>query len=111
GCRIRFVRYPPAMGRITRHRVLALYWLTVPAAAFIGVLAKPALAEETPKALPPLKLFIDKSKVDLDRHRLEVKMSRQPGLVKIKVFGESGDVIADGEQDFSGRPAGSALEV
>lgn len=61
--------------------------------------------------LPPLKVEVDKTKVDLERHRLEVRMSRDAKSVKIKVLGESGSVLADEEQDFSGAPAGKALNV
>lgn len=88
------------------------------AAAFVaaalvhtGVPAATARAEEAPRNLPPLKVLIDKSKVDLDAHRLELKMSRKAGLVQIKVYGDSGELIADEEHDFAGRPAGATLTV
>lgn len=61
--------------------------------------------------LPPLKVLIDKSKVDIDRHRLEVRLSREASNIQIKVFGESGNVLADEEHDFSGRAAGTPLIV
>ena len=54
---------------------------------------------------------VDKSKVDLKQHRLEVKMSHPAGKVKIEVYAESEAVIADEEQDFTGRPAGAPLIV
>ena len=59
----------------------------------------------------PLKVQVDKSKVDLKQHRLEVKMSHPAGKVKIEVYAESEAVIADEEQDFTGRPAGAPLIV
>lgn len=58
-----------------------------------------------------LKIQVDKTKVDLKAHRLEVKMSHPPGKVKIEVFSESGGSLADEEHDFSGRAAGTPLVV
>jgi outer membrane protein OmpA-like peptidoglycan-associated protein len=70
-------------------------------------------AAGTPQAAPPsaLKIQVDKSKVDLKAHRLEVKMSKPAGKVKIQVVAESGAILADEEQDFTGRPGGSPLIV
>src|SRR3954471_19931156 len=62
-------------------------------------------------ATSALKVAVDKGKVDLKGHRLEVKMSRPAGKVKITVYAESNAVLADEEQDFSGRPGGSPLIV
>ena len=42
-----------------------------------------------------LKVAVDKSKVDMKAHRLEVKMSRPAGKVKITVYDESNAVLAD----------------
>ncbi len=58
-----------------------------------------------------LRVEVDKNKVDLKQHRLEVKMSHPAGKVKIEVIAESDAVIADEEQDFTGRAAGSPLIV
>jgi len=58
-----------------------------------------------------LKVQVDKSKVDMKAHRLEVKMSRPAGKVKITVYGESNAVLADDEQDFTGRAGGTPLIV
>jgi outer membrane protein OmpA-like peptidoglycan-associated protein len=58
----------------------------------------------------PMRVQLDKSKVDFAEHRLELKMSR-PGKVQLKVVAESEAVLADEEQDFSGRPPGSLLIV
>ena len=58
-----------------------------------------------------LKVMVDKAKVDHKAHRLEVKMSRPAGKVKITVYGESNAVLADDEQDFSGRAGGTPLIV
>ncbi|HEY5448921.1 MAG TPA: hypothetical protein VIQ54_09230, partial [Polyangia bacterium] len=54
-----------------------------------------------------LKVQVDKTKVDMKAHRLEVKMSRPAGKVKITVYGESNAVLADDEQDFTGRAGGT----
>ena len=62
-------------------------------------------------AASALKVMVDKSKVDLKAHRLEVKMSRPAGKVKITVYDESNAVLADEEQNFSGRPGGTPLIV
>ena len=59
----------------------------------------------------PLRVLVDKSKVDLKEHRLELKMSREAGKVSLVVTGESGATLAEEEQDFSGRPAGTPLVV
>jgi outer membrane protein OmpA-like peptidoglycan-associated protein len=58
-----------------------------------------------------LKVVVEKSKVDLKAHRLEVKMSRPAGKVKITVYDESNAVLADDTQDFRGRPGGTPLIV
>ena len=70
-----------------------------------------ALAHRTLAAGSPLKVQVDKSKVDLKQHRLEVKMSHPAGKVKIEVYADSEAVLADQEQDFTGRPAGAPLIV
>lgn len=84
-------------------------------AAAGAVSPRPAVADGaatkgSPK-LPPLKVTIDKSDVDLDAHRLEVRISRDPRRVQIKVFGQSGDLLADEEHDVSGKRAGEPLVV
>ncbi len=62
-------------------------------------------------AASPLQIMVDRNKVDLKEHRLEVKLSRKASKISIRVEGESGAVLAEEEQDFSGRPGGSALIV
>ena len=59
----------------------------------------------------PLHVQVEKAKVDLKEHRLEVKMSHAAGKVKITVVGESGATLADEEHDFTGRAAGTPLIV
>jgi outer membrane protein OmpA-like peptidoglycan-associated protein len=62
-------------------------------------------------AKPPLQLTVDKTKVDLDGHRLEVKASRALAAVTLKVTGDSGAVIADVQRDLAAYPAGKPLVV
>jgi outer membrane protein OmpA-like peptidoglycan-associated protein len=73
------------------------------------VLSGPAAARQRPDV--PLQVQVAKSKVDMKEHRLEVRMSRTASEVKIKVFGESGAVLADEVHDFSGRRPGTPLIV
>jgi outer membrane protein OmpA-like peptidoglycan-associated protein len=66
---------------------------------------------ESPTQRSSLEVAIDKSKVDLAAHRLEVKMNHVAAKVTIKVFDDSGAVLADEEQDFAGRLPLSPLVV
>ena len=59
----------------------------------------------------PLEITVDRSKVDLKAHRLEIKLSRKPSKVSIRVEAESGAILAEEEQDFADRPAPSPLVV
>jgi outer membrane protein OmpA-like peptidoglycan-associated protein len=86
----------------------------------LALLPSSALADDddTPKTPPaetaprtPLDILIDKSKVDLKEHRLEVKMNHVASKVTIKVYDDSGAVLADQEQDFAGSAPGTALIV
>jgi outer membrane protein OmpA-like peptidoglycan-associated protein len=78
-------------------------------------LAHPAVAEQpgAPPAGPrsALQVSIDKSKVDLSEHHLELKASRALAKVTIKVTGDSGAVLADFERELSAYPAGQPLVV
>ena len=58
-----------------------------------------------------LKVFIDRSKVDLPHHKVEVKLSRPAEKIRLKVFGDSGTVLAEVEKKFDGAPAGTPLEM
>jgi outer membrane protein OmpA-like peptidoglycan-associated protein len=82
--------------------------LPLAVATLLGVAAPAATARA---AGSPLRVQVEKSKVDLKQHRLEVKMSHPAGKVKITVVGESGATLADDTQDFSGRAAGTPLVV
>ncbi len=59
---------------------------------------------------PVLKVQVDKSHA-LDEHRMEIRMSRPPGKIEITVTSEDGRVIADLDQDFTGKSAGAPLVV
>lgn len=94
---------------------------TLPSVALATVLCLPiaAIAQDGPPKAPasqpqqlaPLQVQVEKSKVDLKAHRLELRMSREASKVTIKVEGDSGAILADESHDFSGRPAGSTLIV
>jgi outer membrane protein OmpA-like peptidoglycan-associated protein len=58
-----------------------------------------------------LQVQVEKAKIDLKQHRLEVKMSHPAGKVRITVVGESGATLAEDTQDFAGRAAGTPLVV
>ena len=58
--------------------------------------AVPAFADDggaagSEEKLPPLKVTVDRDKVDLDAHRLELSMSREAKSVKIRVLAEDGN--------------------
>jgi outer membrane protein OmpA-like peptidoglycan-associated protein len=60
---------------------------------------------------PPLKVLIDRSKVDLSNKKLEVKLSRTCEKIKLKVQGESGSTLAELEKSCKGVSAGTAVDV
>jgi outer membrane protein OmpA-like peptidoglycan-associated protein len=78
-----------------------------------ALLPTPAARAAPAKSAPAsaLKIQVEKSKVDLKNHRLEVKLSRPAAKVKIVVTSDSDAVLADEEQDFTGRAAGTPLIV
>jgi outer membrane protein OmpA-like peptidoglycan-associated protein len=91
-------------------------WIWTPRSVLLACLAlltaaTVALAAPARAAGTPLRLQVEKSHVDLKQHRLEMKASRPIGKVKITVVGESGVTLADEEQDFTGRAAGTPLIV
>jgi outer membrane protein OmpA-like peptidoglycan-associated protein len=81
------------------------------AAMVLAIVLLGAAAAASAAGASALKVSVDKTKVDMKAHRLEVKMSRPAGKVKITVYGESNAVLADDEQDFSGRAGGTPLIV
>jgi outer membrane protein OmpA-like peptidoglycan-associated protein len=93
-----------------RHPALTLLALA------LAALPSAARADDTATAQPanapePLKVSIDKSKVDLKQHRLEMVLSRGAAKVTIKVTGDSGAILADQEIDLAGKPSGVPLLV
>jgi len=81
-----------------------------------GLSATAASAEDSApvqseRKLPPLKVEVDRAKVDIQGRRLEVRMSREAHMVRIKVLGESGSVLAEEEHPFPGAAPGSPLVV
>jgi outer membrane protein OmpA-like peptidoglycan-associated protein len=85
-----------------------LPWRAVPARADMLQPDEP----ETPPApaRAPLTLTADKSKIDLKEHHLEVRPSNALVKVTVKVFGDSGAVLADDTQTVS-HPAGTPYVV
>ncbi len=83
----------------------------------LAALATPVTGlADGPHAVPAgpqgkLEVTIDRAKVDLEGHRLEVKMNRAAEKVRLKVIGESGEVLAEIEQAFGGAAADTALVV
>ncbi len=71
----------------------------------------PQSAPPPEKKLPPLRVTVDKAKVDLEKHTLEVRMSREASLVKIEVFDGNESMLASEEHDFHGQPANTPLVV
>jgi outer membrane protein OmpA-like peptidoglycan-associated protein len=59
----------------------------------------------------PLKVEVDKAKVDLKKRRLYLKLNRQGSSVAIKVFGENDQVLADERHDISEHPANQEFAV
>jgi outer membrane protein OmpA-like peptidoglycan-associated protein len=68
-------------------------------------------APRPPSSRAPLQLLIDKSKVDLNDHHLELKASRNLAKVTLHVVGDSGTVLADEARELSSHPAGTPLVV
>ena len=93
----------------------ALYRTALSAVLLCGVVGsqQEAKAEgaKAARKLPPLTVQIDKRKVDIDKRRVRVRMSRKASHVDIKVFADSGEVIAEETHDFKGRRAGSWLPL
>jgi len=64
-----------------------------------------------PRTTHAPQIQIDKSKIDLPNHRLELRLSLPPAEIQIKVTADSGEELADERHDFTGQPAGSPLIV
>jgi outer membrane protein OmpA-like peptidoglycan-associated protein len=59
----------------------------------------------------PLQVTVDKAKVDLVEHHLELRASRALARVTLKVTGDSGAVIATVDRELALYPAGKPLVV
>ena len=57
----------------------------------------------------PLKIELDKADVDLERRRIKLTLSRTAGHVRLRVLGTGGSVLAEKDQDFAGKAAGTPL--
>jgi len=101
------------MGRWTVVRRIVVACLAtaavVPAAAARADDPPPRTGADAPKS--PLRLALDKSRVDLKEHHLELTASRPLVRVTLKVTGDSGAVIADVDRDLGSYPAGKPLVV
>jgi outer membrane protein OmpA-like peptidoglycan-associated protein len=74
--------------------------------------ASSAPAQAAPRAPKvPLDVAIDKSKVDLKEHHLELVASRNLVRVTAHVVGDSGAVLAHVDRDLQSHPAGAPLVV
>ncbi len=81
----------------------------------LALAASPALVAGTLHAQTarrsPLEVVVDKAKVDLKEHHLELKASHALTRVTIKVIGDSGAVLFEGERILGPQPAGQPLVV
>jgi outer membrane protein OmpA-like peptidoglycan-associated protein len=107
---------------IMRHPLaFVLVWALLAPAAARGEVPAPALfpppadaadaADATDTRGHALKITVDRAKVDLVGHKLEVKLSSAADKVRLKVVGQSGAVLAEVEKTFGGAAAGTALVV
>ena len=103
-----------------RLRPLSLRLIFLVAAALGGLRAaraddspRPAASQggQPPPPRVPIEIQIDKSKVDLREHHLELKASRALAKITLKVTGESGNVLASEAYEFTDQRAGAPLVV
>jgi OmpA family len=99
---------------IMRRSLALAFALALPLLAPVLAHAEPPAsfappAERTQTKRPSLQVNIDRAKVDLAGHKLEVTLSRAADKVRIKVFGQSGGVLAEVEKTFGGAAAGTVL--
>lgn len=59
----------------------------------------------------PLKIELDKADVDLERRKIQIKLSRVASHVKLRVLGTGSKVLVEKDQDFAGKPAGTPLVI
>lgn len=58
-----------------------------------------------------LEISVDRSRVDLEGHKLEVKLTRAACKVELQVIGESGKILANAAKAFDGAAAGTVLAI
>lgn len=80
-------------------------------AGWVGESSVNIAQAEDAEALPPLQVEIDLSKVDLEHHELEVRMSRPADKIKLKVFDDVGGLVTETEKSYRGRAANEAITV
>ena len=106
---------------MSRHsHPLRLVILAAMASGLLGAHAVTAGADPLPppdesspapaRASAPLVLTVDKSKIDLKEHHLEIRPSNALVKLSVKVYGDSGSVLADDTQTVS-RPSGAPYVV
>jgi len=84
---------------------------------FAALAGAPFTAQASPPEPPTspvpagkhVKVTVDRAKVNLAGHTLEVSLSRPAEKVHLKVLGESGAVLAERDISFGGAPAGTPL--
>jgi outer membrane protein OmpA-like peptidoglycan-associated protein len=90
--------------------------IVVTAALYATLVTSPASAKKRSGNRPNgdrgsvFKVDVDKSHA-LDQHQMVIRMSRPPGKVQLTVKTEEGAIIADLQEDFTGRMAGAPLTV
>jgi outer membrane protein OmpA-like peptidoglycan-associated protein len=72
---------------------------------------EPGPSEPSARANPVLHMTVDKSRVDLRAHRLEVVFSRDADNVALKVIGESGVTLAEQDTDVSSAAPGTPVVI
>ncbi len=103
------------LGRKPRTSIVAIVWLGAGCLACLTVASAAAAAKKTRARSPaaPASVFrveVDKSHA-LAEHWMEIRMSRPPGVVQLTVKTEEGAIIADVQEDFTGKAAGVPLVV
>jgi outer membrane protein OmpA-like peptidoglycan-associated protein len=96
------------MRRLARFAVAVALAAAAPPASANDAGATAAAGAREPM---PLKISVDRAKVDLKQHRLELVLSREAERVTLQVTGDSGGILTDQEMDVTGKPAATPLVV
>jgi outer membrane protein OmpA-like peptidoglycan-associated protein len=104
-------RYHDGMRRLSPPVIAALLTLVALLVHGPSLADTPAggTGQDAPAKKPALVVSIDRSKVDLAGHSLEVKLSRAADKVALKAVGQSGAVLAEVEKSFGGAAPGTVL--